>query len=62
VYPAGGEFENRVLGQNDGAAGEATTGRSSRTMNQLYFDDNLDILHDHIKNETIDLTYLEPFG
>ena len=27
-------------------------------MNKLYFGDNLDILREHIKDETIDLIYL----
>ncbi|HYM21090.1 MAG TPA: DNA methyltransferase [Candidatus Kapabacteria bacterium] len=29
-------------------------------MNKLYFGDNLDILREHIKDETIDLVYLDP--
>jgi DNA modification methylase len=29
-------------------------------MNRLYFGDNLDILQEHIKDETIDLVYLDP--
>lgn len=29
-------------------------------MNQLYFGDNLDILREHIKDESIDLIYLDP--
>src|SRR3990172_2906949 len=29
-------------------------------MNGLYFGDNLDILREHIKDETIDLIYLDP--
>ena len=29
-------------------------------MNKLYFGDNLDILREHIKDETIDLIYLDP--
>ncbi|MDP4198415.1 MAG: hypothetical protein Q8922_04140 [Bacteroidota bacterium] len=27
-------------------------------MNKLYFGDNLDILREYIKDETVDLTYL----
>ena len=29
-------------------------------MKELYFGDNLQILRDHIKDETIDLIYLDP--
>jgi site-specific DNA-methyltransferase (adenine-specific) len=29
-------------------------------MGTLYFGDNLDILREHIKNETVDLIYLDP--
>lgn len=29
-------------------------------MNSLYFGDNLHILHDHIKSESVDLIYLDP--
>jgi 16S rRNA G966 N2-methylase RsmD len=29
-------------------------------VNLLYYGDNLDILRGHIKNETIDLVYLDP--
>lgn len=29
-------------------------------MNQLYFGDNLDILREHIKDESVDLIYLDP--
>ena len=29
-------------------------------MNQLFFGDNLKILREHIKDETIDLVYLDP--
>ena len=29
-------------------------------MNKLYFGDNLDILREHIKDETVDLVYLDP--
>ncbi len=29
-------------------------------MNKLYFGDNLDVLRDHIKEETIDMVYLDP--
>ena len=28
--------------------------------NTLYYGDNLEILRDHIKDETIDLIYLDP--
>src|SRR2546422_9871804 len=29
-------------------------------MNSLYFGDNLDILREHIKDESVDLVYLDP--
>ena len=29
-------------------------------MNKLYFGDNLDVLRDHIDQESVDLVYLEP--
>jgi site-specific DNA-methyltransferase (adenine-specific) len=29
-------------------------------MNQLFFGDNLDVLRQHIKDEGIDLVYLDP--
>lgn len=29
-------------------------------MNKLYFGDNLDIMREHIKNESVDLIYLDP--
>ncbi len=29
-------------------------------MNLLYYGDNLDVLRRHIKDETIDLVYLDP--
>ena len=29
-------------------------------MNKLYFGDNLDILREHIKDESVDLIYLYP--
>ena len=29
-------------------------------MNQLYFGDNLMVLRDHIKDESVDLIYLDP--
>lgn len=29
-------------------------------MNNLYFGDNLDILREHIKDESVDLIYLDP--
>ncbi len=29
-------------------------------MNTLYYGDNLDILRHHIKDETVDLIYLDP--
>lgn len=29
-------------------------------MNTLYYGDNLNILRDHIKNESVDLVYLDP--
>ena len=29
-------------------------------MNRLYFGDNLDILREHIQDESIDLIYLDP--
>jgi adenine specific DNA methylase Mod len=29
-------------------------------MNKLYFGDNLDILREHIRDETVDLIYLDP--
>ena len=29
-------------------------------MNKLYFGDNLDILREHIKDESVDLIYLDP--
>jgi site-specific DNA-methyltransferase (adenine-specific) len=29
-------------------------------MGQLYYGDNLDILREHIKDETVDLIYLDP--
>jgi len=32
----------------------------SRPMNQLYYGDNLDVLRRHIKNESVDLVYLDP--
>src|SRR5437879_5316217 len=34
--------------------------RRIRPMNRLYFGDNLDILREHIKDESIDLVYLDP--
>jgi 16S rRNA G966 N2-methylase RsmD len=30
------------------------------TMNQLYYGDNLEVLRQHIKDESIDLVYLDP--
>lgn len=29
-------------------------------MNKLYFGDNLDVLRDHIDQESVDLVYLDP--
>jgi hypothetical protein len=29
-------------------------------MNQLFFGDNLNILREHVKDETVDLVYLDP--
>jgi site-specific DNA-methyltransferase (adenine-specific) len=29
-------------------------------MNQLFFGDNLDVLRQHIKDDSIDLVYLDP--
>jgi 16S rRNA G966 N2-methylase RsmD len=29
-------------------------------MNTLYYGDNLEVLRDHIKDETVDLIYLDP--
>lgn len=29
-------------------------------MNQLYYGDNLEVLRRYIKNETVDLVYLDP--
>jgi site-specific DNA-methyltransferase (adenine-specific) len=29
-------------------------------MNQLYFGDNLNVLREHIKDESVDLIYLDP--
>jgi site-specific DNA-methyltransferase (adenine-specific) len=29
-------------------------------MNQLYFGDNLSVLREHLKNESVDLIYLDP--
>ncbi len=29
-------------------------------MNKLYFGDNLDVLRQHIKDESVDLIYLDP--
>jgi site-specific DNA-methyltransferase (adenine-specific) len=29
-------------------------------MNQLYYGDNLEVLRQHIKDESIDLIYLDP--
>jgi 16S rRNA G966 N2-methylase RsmD len=29
-------------------------------MNQLFFGDNLDILRQHIKDDSVDLVYLDP--
>ena len=31
-----------------------------RNMNQLYYGDNLDILRRYIKDESVDLIYLDP--
>jgi site-specific DNA-methyltransferase (adenine-specific) len=31
-----------------------------RTLNTLYFGDNLDILREHVKDESVDLVYLDP--
>jgi 16S rRNA G966 N2-methylase RsmD len=30
------------------------------TVNKLYYGDNLDVLRRHIKDETVDLVYLDP--
>lgn len=29
-------------------------------MNTLFFSDNLDILHEHIRSESVDLVFLDP--
>jgi site-specific DNA-methyltransferase (adenine-specific) len=29
-------------------------------MNQLFFGDNLDVLYQHLKDESVDLVYLDP--
>ena len=29
-------------------------------MNQLFFGDNLDVLRQHIKDDSVDLVYLDP--
>jgi adenine specific DNA methylase Mod len=34
--------------------------QGSACMNKLYFGDNLDILREHIRDETVDLIYLDP--
>lgn len=38
----------------------AQTGGNRGVANQLYYGDNLDILREHIKDETVDLIYLDP--
>ena len=37
-----------------------TTDQSSANPNRLYFGDNLDILRDHVADESVDLIYLDP--
>src|SRR5437016_10767146 len=39
---------------------EAGRYRSRMADNVLYYGDNLDVLHLHIKDETVDLVYLDP--
>jgi site-specific DNA-methyltransferase (adenine-specific) len=36
------------------------THESPAMTNHLYYDDNLEILRAHIKEETVDLVYLDP--
>jgi site-specific DNA-methyltransferase (adenine-specific) len=37
-----------------------TTGALTMSENQLYYGDNLPILHDHVPTESVDLIYLDP--
>ena len=37
-----------------------TTDQSSPNPNRLYFGDNLDILREHVADESVDLIYLDP--
>ena len=37
-----------------------TTNQSSANPNRLYFGDNLDILREHVADESVDLVYLDP--
>lgn len=32
----------------------------SDTVNELYYGDNLDVLHRYVKDESVDLVYLDP--
>ena len=34
--------------------------RADQWVNQLYFGDNLDVLREHIPDESVDLIYLDP--
>jgi site-specific DNA-methyltransferase (adenine-specific) len=34
--------------------------RINRSVNKLYFGDNLDILREHIADESVDLIYIDP--
>ena len=46
--------------QFDAHSGELEFARTPPRMNKLYFGDNLHILREHIKDETVDLIYLDP--
>jgi len=37
-----------------------TADQSSANPNRLYFGDNLDILREHVADESVDLIYLDP--
>jgi 16S rRNA G966 N2-methylase RsmD len=46
--------------RNTAASGASLVCVDRLSMNQLYYGDNLEVLRQHIKDESIDLVYLDP--
>ena len=57
-YESGASANQRVC-RHSGAA-KACPAQGEVKMNTLYYGDNLEILREHVKDETVDLVYLDP--